>query len=114
MPYHVMQPHTHTLSQNLGMLAVYPNLGILWVDAHADINTPQTSESGNMHGMEQPTINICQSLLNCVRVYSVFKHHIGLFSIFIHEKITTIKQQLCRHACELGDEAPRNNWSSWI
>ena len=25
--------------------------GIVWVDAHADINTPQTSPSGNMHGM---------------------------------------------------------------
>ena len=28
-----------------------PNTGIVWVDAHADINTPQTSLSGNMHGM---------------------------------------------------------------
>lgn len=26
-------------------------LGVLWVDAHADINTPQTSPSGNIHGM---------------------------------------------------------------
>ncbi len=25
--------------------------GIIWVDAHADINTPTTSTSGNMHGM---------------------------------------------------------------
>ena len=28
-----------------------PNTGIVWVDAHADINTPNTSSSGNMHGM---------------------------------------------------------------
>jgi arginase len=26
-------------------------LGLIWVDAHADMNTPQTSESGNVHGM---------------------------------------------------------------
>lgn len=26
-------------------------LGVLWVDAHADINTPDTSPSGNVHGM---------------------------------------------------------------
>lgn len=26
-------------------------LFVLWVDAHADFNTPQTSPSGNMHGM---------------------------------------------------------------
>ena len=28
-----------------------PNTGIVWVDAHADINTPTLSQSGNMHGM---------------------------------------------------------------
>jgi arginase len=26
-------------------------LGVLWVDAHADMNTPATSPSGNVHGM---------------------------------------------------------------
>jgi arginase len=26
-------------------------LAVIWVDAHADINTPETSGSGNIHGM---------------------------------------------------------------
>ena len=26
-------------------------LGVIWVDAHADMNSPATSESGNVHGM---------------------------------------------------------------
>lgn len=26
-------------------------LGVIWVDAHSDINTPQTTPSGNIHGM---------------------------------------------------------------
>ncbi|MFM2161036.1 MAG: arginase [Pseudomonadota bacterium] len=26
-------------------------LGVLWVDAHTDMNTPETSPSGNIHGM---------------------------------------------------------------
>ena len=26
-------------------------IGLLWIDAHADINTPETSPSGNIHGM---------------------------------------------------------------
>lgn len=26
-------------------------LGVLWIDAHADINTPDSSPSGNIHGM---------------------------------------------------------------
>ncbi len=25
--------------------------GLLWIDAHSDVNTPQTSPSGNIHGM---------------------------------------------------------------
>ena len=27
------------------------DISVIWVDAHADINTPETSESGNVHGM---------------------------------------------------------------
>jgi len=27
------------------------SIGLIWVDAHADMNTPETSPSGNIHGM---------------------------------------------------------------
>ncbi len=27
------------------------SMGLIWVDAHADMNTPETSPSGNVHGM---------------------------------------------------------------
>jgi arginase len=27
------------------------NIGLIWLDAHADMNTPDTSPSGNVHGM---------------------------------------------------------------
>ncbi len=27
------------------------NIGLLWIDAHADMNTPDSSPSGNVHGM---------------------------------------------------------------
>ncbi len=27
------------------------SLGVIWIDAHADMNTPQSSPSGNVHGM---------------------------------------------------------------
>jgi len=30
---------------------IYIYTGVIWVDAHADINTPDVSESGNTHGM---------------------------------------------------------------
>ena len=28
-----------------------PNLAVVWFDAHGDINTPDTTQSGNIHGM---------------------------------------------------------------
>ena len=33
------------------MLKKYPNLKVIWIDAHADINSPNESLSGNVHGM---------------------------------------------------------------
>ena len=32
------------------------DVGLIWFDAHADINTPETSLSGNIHGMPMATI----------------------------------------------------------
>ncbi|CAN0317660.1 unnamed protein product, partial [Phaeothamnion confervicola] len=43
--------HSVSLGSVAGVLRVRPETCILWVDAHADINTPATSPSGNMHGM---------------------------------------------------------------
>jgi arginase len=34
-----------------GVAAVEPRQGLLWIDAHADYNTPESSPSGNIHGM---------------------------------------------------------------
>ena len=31
-------------------------LGLIWVDAHTDMNTPETSPSGNIHGMPLSTL----------------------------------------------------------
>eukprot|EP00965_Chrysotila_dentata_P151470 5005539-Pleurochrysis_carterae.AAC.4 len=33
------------------MCAHYPGLGVIWIDAHADANTPETSPSMHYHGM---------------------------------------------------------------
>lgn len=43
--------HSIGIGSLTGILRVLPNIGIIWVDAHADLNTPATSSSGNMHGM---------------------------------------------------------------
>ena len=40
-----------------GIKSAFPNkrLGVVWIDAHADIHTPYTTPSGNMHGMPLAT-----------------------------------------------------------
>lgn len=40
-----------------GIKAANPDkrLGVIWIDAHADIHTPYTTPSGNMHGMPLAT-----------------------------------------------------------
>jgi arginase len=43
--------HSIALSSLNASLAIDPNLKVIWVDAHADINTFETSPSGNLHGM---------------------------------------------------------------
>lgn len=43
--------HSLAIGSIAGALEHYPRLAVLWVDAHADLNTPATSPSGNYHGM---------------------------------------------------------------
>jgi arginase len=43
--------HSIALGTLGGMASVHGAGGILWLDAHGDLNTPQTSPSGNVHGM---------------------------------------------------------------
>ncbi|HNP32786.1 MAG TPA: arginase [Flavobacterium sp.] len=40
-----------------GIKTAFPNkrLGVIWIDAHADIHTPYTTPTGNMHGMPLAT-----------------------------------------------------------
>jgi arginase len=42
----------HTISMgSVAAAAQREPLGLIWIDAHADFNTPETSPSGNIHGM---------------------------------------------------------------
>jgi len=43
--------HSIAVGSISGILSAHPDVFVVWVDAHADINTPGTSNSGNMHGM---------------------------------------------------------------
>ncbi|GAB3660797.1 arginase [Echinicola sediminis] len=50
--------HSTAAGSIMGIKAADPEkrLGVIWIDAHADIHSPYTSPSGNMHGM---TLGMC-------------------------------------------------------
>ena len=43
--------HSLSMATASSSLSKNPKAKLIWVDAHADINTPETSPSGNWHGM---------------------------------------------------------------
>lgn len=45
--------HSSALGTISGLRMAYPEkkLGVIWIDAHADLHSPYTTPSGNMHGM---------------------------------------------------------------
>jgi len=43
--------HSLAMGTVSGTLTSYPDACVIWIDAHADINTSKTTESGNIHGM---------------------------------------------------------------
>jgi arginase len=49
--------HSLALGSINGAVADGRNLGVIWLDAHADFNTAETSPSGNIHGM--PLAALC-------------------------------------------------------
>lgn len=43
--------HSIALGSITGVARVHRDIGVVWVDAHADFNTHETTPSGNIHGM---------------------------------------------------------------
>ena len=47
--------HSQAIGTISGLAEYYrkqhKKIGVIWVDAHTDMNTPDTSPSGNIHGM---------------------------------------------------------------
>ncbi|MGF9715041.1 arginase [Paenibacillus naphthalenovorans] len=43
--------HSIAIGTLAGLAQHYRSIGVIWFDAHADLNTPDTSPSGNIHGM---------------------------------------------------------------
>ncbi|MHA7057645.1 arginase family protein [Aquimarina sp. M1] len=69
----------------------YPNLGVIWFDAHADINTPYDSPSCNFHGMPLRTLlgegveHMNPLLFSTIEASQI--HYIGLRNIDEKEQV---------------------------
>ena len=51
--------HSVALGTVHGHAQVEPDMCVIWIDAHTDIHSPLTSNSGNIHGM---VLSICKSI----------------------------------------------------
>jgi arginase len=51
MPLVLGGDHSIAMGTLAGLHAAYGDGGLLWADAHGDLNRPETSPSGNVHGM---------------------------------------------------------------
>ena len=61
-----------------GHARVHPDLCVIWVDAHTDINTPLTTTTGNLHG--QPVSFLLKELKGKVNHWLVFCYKRIIFS----------------------------------
>ncbi|GGG88963.1 arginase [Paenibacillus radicis (ex Gao et al. 2016)] len=50
-PLFIGGDHSMAIGSVAGLTARYEQMGIIWFDAHADLNTETTSFTGNMHGI---------------------------------------------------------------
>lgn len=50
-PFILGGDHSIAMGTLAGLAKHYKNLGVIWYDAHGDLNTKETTPSGNIHGM---------------------------------------------------------------
>ena len=119
--------HSQAIGSIRGMKKVHPEARILWVDAHIDANTPESSPSSNMHGMPVatlaglvPSINrkACLSLKDLIyfgiRSYEpeeiklIQKHNIPWYdSRVCHpDRLPDMKKEIDKHFFPDGQRTP--------
>ena len=98
--------HSMTIASGAYSLNRYKNTKFIWIDAHPDINTLESSPTGNFHGMPLSFLTgLCRSnLFYFIRNHLPFENllYIGLRSIDSYEK-TMIRNHnidvICSHRC---------------
>jgi arginase len=71
--------HSIAIGTLSGLAQHYKNLGVIWFDAHSDLNTEDTSPSGNIHGMSLAVgLGIGHPLLTQIQSngFKIEPHHV--------------------------------------
>ena len=77
LPFTVGGDHALGLGTVAAAAEKYDDLGVIWFDAHGDMNTESTSPTGHIHGMPNAALmGLCQSELNEVATKRVKPEHI--------------------------------------
>jgi arginase len=94
-------------------------LFVLWLDAHADYNTPQTTETGNMHGMSAAFLcgeEGLEGLLGNVPRASIGPERLDLFGIRsidpLEKKLVWKEGSVIQHWTESRPATEHGPWSS--
>lgn len=66
--------HTVAIPSSLASIKKEEKLGIIWIDAHADYNTFDTTKTGNLHGLPLAAANNNCSLLTSFHSGNYYKH----------------------------------------
>jgi len=75
--------HSIAIGTLSGLAAAGPG-GVLWLDAHGDLNTPETTPSGNVHGMPlAAALGLCGEKFarDGLRLRSVDPEHVALVGV---------------------------------
>ncbi len=91
IPITIGGDHSISIGSISGVAKKNPKIGLLWVDTHGDLNTPETSITQNIHGMSLATIlgKGHQSLISLFEKKIKSKNIVllGVRSLDIKEKI---------------------------
>ena len=105
--------HSIGLGSVAGSLQYDKNIGLIWFDAHCDMNTEATSPTGNIHGMPIAALmGKCSSTLNDIATRRIQPQHIfwiGARSLDAGEQV--LAQQMHLHIYST-DEIHRQGMSS--
>ncbi len=89
--------HSMSMGSVAGALRQDVRVGVLWIDAHGDFNTPETTPSGNVHGMVVASLmGLCPPELTIgdTRLSTIDIVYIGIRDLDVEEKQAMIHHNI--------------------